>query len=134
MWYYCLLFSLLSFPPQNLSVLILLLELIQSQHRSDPSYLSLSLSALQHHCMFTITWYISLWVCVYYTSSHLNNFYIIFLYFFFSWINIFLVPSTASDEPEQPTNLLATFIEYTSIVTHDVRGKLQYVHDVRGKL
>lgn len=31
-------------------------------------------------------------------------------------------PTGEVGELDQPTNLLATFIEYASIITHDVRG------------
>ena len=36
---------------------------------------------------------------------------------------LFLAPTGEVGELDQPTNLLATFIEYASIITHDVRGE-----------
>lgn len=39
--------------------------------------------------------------------------------------NVVTVPVTSGvQDLDQPTNLLAVFIEYTSIILHDVRGEL----------
>ena len=40
-----------------------------------------------------------------------------------SYSHCFLAPTGEVGELDQPTNLLATFIEYASIITHDVRGE-----------